>query len=502
MSIHESNEGRSSDYVTKLVRQMVGILCGGTPADAIAMLDSFDSRPEVIGVRLVGEALQRELNRCDDPEVTFGHSLAAKLFSKEHRVQAQIVSSMAVMLETLLTRPEGGGPVKKFNRIAAATVLAAAVPMDKSLHGVFRRTLGVSRRLLATSIQLRAEHMDSQNREWVLVPKEQARAHRLSDRANEIVFDWLHSDEASRECNSDRAMVHLEKQIYGFRRDQFEYLAGILLGVDKHDRKCYTYHPKRVRLGNNRHTWGLFKQSAAWAEFAKAAGHTTRDGRAVERKGSAKLITKCGCPCLIENTPTQCSCPKCTAFEDNLAALHKDRMERATAEAGTPCPCALHGGARGDQADPQRWTESPAAAFRALTCPPVAIPALITPVFDTATGSEFTLPPTEVCATAASPPPPPPLAPCCLATTDAVLTTRVLPDVAGAAAAGEVLRRRVPRLRLQVAVQGGHPDHLLARARRRHGRVPGVGVQARSRCRRRTTRGAARVDQDPVRHVR
>lgn len=63
----------------------------------------------------------------------------------------------------------------------------------------------------------------------------------------QILYDFLHSDEASFELNTDRSSMDIFRKLTGFRQLQFEYLVGVMQepaeasANDGDQRKHYVY---------------------------------------------------------------------------------------------------------------------------------------------------------------------------------------------------------------------------------------------------------------------
>jgi hypothetical protein len=210
-----------------VIQSVEAMILSGSIPDALLMLRRLDDRPAFIGLRLVQEAVNMALGNIED-NGRFARSLQKQLFTKEAQVQAAVVDAMAAFTGMLLAKPEHGS-VPRVNVDAVRTIIAAAVPADPRLHGVFRDLLNVSRAMVKRAVQLRQDHVDNQRKEWKLVSVKGTRRSGLSTEAMRICHDWLHTDDASLELNSDRTTMDVYRKLTGYRQVQFEYLVGIML---------------------------------------------------------------------------------------------------------------------------------------------------------------------------------------------------------------------------------------------------------------------------------
>ena len=201
----------------------------------------------------------------------------------------------------------------------------------------------------------------------------------MPDKVKALVDEFLHSDIASRQDNyrkrkvvlqlpalEDGTMhycVHWQREL----RANWKTLFVILTGTDNKGNPVDGMEP-----------------SSYWQQIKKLTCTPCRpDGI----KGSHKLLSKNSCPCLAHACISQCSCPHCTQFLENLDHRHL-AVKCGWRKSDTPCDKC--GGVCNDPNGPWSKMSGGLLAFtRALLCAPVEIPGLRTHVIDPYTGLEI-----------------------------------------------------------------------------------------------------------------
>ena len=210
-----------------------------------------------------------------------------------------------------------------------------------------------------------------------------------------ILDEFLHSDVASRQdnyrkkkvvlalpANPDTGVVeycvHWQREL----RRNWKSLFVLLTGRDSFNSPVAGLQP-----------------SAWWTRIQRI---TTTPKRPNGIVGSPKLLSKNACPCLAGACISQCSCPHCTTFLENLDHRHLATMcgWRTTAvcvvvpESDTTTnpddPCDKCGGACQDANGPWKKMSSGLIPFLThLLCPPVELPNIFVAAVDPNTGFEI-----------------------------------------------------------------------------------------------------------------
>ena len=107
-------------------------------------------------------------------------------------------------------------------------------------------------------------------------------------------------------------------------------------------------------------------------------------------KGSPRMLSKYACRCLAHACISQCSCPHCTTFLENLDHRHRSLLGGWRGRGDKKKQCSKCGGHCND---PKGLWQSMGAGLinflRALLCPPVPVPGIFVVDVDPLTGFEI-----------------------------------------------------------------------------------------------------------------
>ena len=158
--------------------------------------------------------------------------------------------------------------------------------------------------------------------------------------------------------------VHWQREL----RSNFKTLFVLLTGTD-----------------NNGNQVAGMEPSTYWRQIQELTKTSTRPQGI---KGSRKLLSKNCCPCLVHACISQCSCPHCTQFLENLD--HRHLAVKCGWRKISRGQCDKCGGECNDPDGPWRAMSGGLLTFtKTLLCPAVEVPGVITHAIDPFTGFEI-----------------------------------------------------------------------------------------------------------------
>ena len=129
--------------------------------------------------------------------------------------------------------------------------------------------------------------------------------------------------------------------------------------------------------------------SSYWKQIVKL---TTTPSRPLGIKGSFRMLSKKLCPCFVHASISQCSCPHCTTFLENMDHRHLGRWHYSPTHGDQDVdpPCDKCAGECNDPMGPWRAMSGGVVEFmKHILCDPVPVPGLFVSAVDPLSGLEI-----------------------------------------------------------------------------------------------------------------
>ena len=241
--------------------------------------------------------------------------------SKDTEFKAAAFEAARAMLKDVTLLGSNG---KRTTEDRNAFLAAAAALMPRNLHEkrwgrAAQRSLGLSWRGSTSALIIRCNMEDSCEGWKRLCDK--PHSDRLEGR---FIDEWWHSDEASREDNSDKRPINIE------------------CGLSEDAGQQYAIHWKRTQLHTNNGAREVFLKSdhykrlqeshaAKKAEIAakrsKSASAAAAKRKPEDLKISVKTLIRRRCKCAITKKPGECDCTICSPVDVNTFIWNKARPQ-------------------------------------------------------------------------------------------------------------------------------------------------------------------------------